>query len=68
MNRGSIIKEVSEKIGVQIVYIYSLPEEKVINNYHKYGFLRLPKKQERKLHRRYKPRYDKGCNFMYLKI
>ena len=62
------IETISKEIGAQIVYIYSLPEEKVINNYHKYGFMRLPKKQERQLHRRYKPRYDKSCIFMYLKI
>lgn len=60
-----IIKKVSKIIGLKIIYIFSLPEDKVINNYVKYGFARLDKRDERKLHRKIRPQYDKTCIFMY---
>lgn len=60
-----LIREVAESIGLKIIYIFSLPEEKVINNYYKYDFRRLESRYEKELHRRIKPGYDKNCIFMY---
>lgn len=60
-----IIEDISEKIGVSVLYIFALPEQKLIEHYQKYGFQRLPKKIERRIHRRIRPRYDNGCIFMW---
>lgn len=52
-------------IGVRILYIFALPYDRLISHYEKLGFIRLNKIQEREMHRRIKPRYDRGCIFMY---
>lgn len=59
-----IIKEVSNQVGVKIIYVFSLPSENLIKFYHKLNFQRLPRWVERKIHRRIKPNYDKNCIFM----
>ena len=56
---------VSEYIGVSTLYIYALPEEKLMAHYHKMGFSRLPPEQERFVQNHVKPKYDEGCIFMY---
>ena len=63
-----IVKNISQKVGVSILYIYALPYEDLINHYKTYGFVRLPKNEEIFLHKRIKPRYDKSCIFMYQKL
>ena len=60
-----IIVKASEVIGVRLVYIFALPYENLIKAYNEYGFQRLPKDAETKLHRRLKPEYDQSCIFMY---
>ena len=61
-----IVKKVQEMIGVKVLYIFALPEEKLINRYiDKYKFCRLDKVDEDNLHNRRKPRFDNGCIFMY---
>lgn len=63
------ILEISSEIGVAIVYIFALPEDDLINYYQKhYGFARLPKSLERRIHSRIRPRYDESCVFMYLTV
>ncbi len=57
--------EASAIVGAKYIYLFALPHDKLIDNYKSYGFLRLPKEQERQMHRRIKPAYDKGCIFMY---
>ncbi|MBR5341368.1 MAG: hypothetical protein IK151_05530 [Erysipelotrichaceae bacterium] len=63
-----IIYDVSEKIGVNLIYIFSLPFDALINRYSKYGFKRLSSDQEKALHKRVKPNYDTGCIFMYQEL
>lgn len=63
-----VIENAKEWIGIDIVYIYSLPEKTLIENYRKYGFSRLSSLQERKLHRRIRPRYDQDCIFMFRQL
>lgn len=63
-----IIEEVSKKIGINLIYIYSLPVNKLVSRYKKYGFKRLSLERENELHKRLKPIYDKGCIFMYQEI
>lgn len=56
---------VSEYIGVSTLYIYALPEERLIEHYRKMGFSRLPEEQEKFVQNHVKPKYDEGCIFMY---
>ena len=56
---------VSEYIGVSVLYIYALPEERLISHYRTMGFSRLPPAQENFVQRHVKPKYDEGCIFMY---
>ena len=60
-----LVNFMSKFIGVSILYIYALPEEKLIEHYKTMGFSRLPVKQEKFVHNHIKPRYDEGCIFMY---
>jgi hypothetical protein len=55
----------SEYIGVSTLYIYALPEDKLMNHYKKLGFSRLPEEQEKFVQNHVKPKYDEGCIFMY---
>ena len=59
------VHRTSEIVGVAIVYLFALPDERVIANYGRYGFSRLPEEDERLLHARVKPRYDSSCIFMF---
>ena len=63
-----IVFDVAEKIGVKMIYIFSLPIESLMARYSKYGFKRLTSKQEEELHKRLKPNYDEGCIFMYQEL
>ena len=60
-----IVKCIAKYIGVNSLYIYALPEQKLIEHYGKMGFSRLPPKQERFVQHHVKPKYDEGCIFMY---
>lgn len=63
-----LIQELSEYTGINLIMIYALPYSHLISFYETLGFLRLPKKSERRMHRRMKPSYDRGCIFMFQKI
>jgi len=52
-------------IGVNSLYIYALPEEKLIEHYKTLGFSRLPPEQEKFVYNHVKPKYDADCIFMY---
>ena len=70
---NDLIRPISEKaaehIGVKIIYIFALPNEKLIRLYaDRYGFARLDSASELKLHSRLKPSYDEDCIFMYQNI
>ena len=60
------VKQIQKHIGVKVLYIFALPEHKLIETYEsKYNFKRLDRVDEDKLHKRLKPRFDDGCVFMY---
>lgn len=63
-----LVQHVSEFIGVSTLYIYALPEEKLMAHYNKMGFTRLPEEQEKFVQSHVKPKYDEGCIFMYQTI
>ncbi|MCQ2050506.1 MAG: hypothetical protein MJZ22_05860 [Candidatus Saccharibacteria bacterium] len=60
-----IVQRISVYVGVNALYIYALPEEKLIEHYQTMGFSRLPEHQEKFVQRHVKPKYDEGCIFMY---
>ena len=51
--------------GVKALYIYALPEERLIEHYKSLGFRRLAPEKEKFVHQHVKPKYDNGCVFMY---
>ena len=51
--------------GVKALYIYALPEERLIEHYKSLGFRRLAPEKEIFVHQHVKPKYDNGCVFMY---
>ncbi len=59
------IEEVRKIVGVKILYCYALPHEKLIERYHLYGFTQLSSFQQRYIEKRFRPKYDRGCIFMY---
>ena len=61
-----LVYDVSKIAGVKMLYLFALPYEKLIKHYRKIGFCSLPREAEVRLHSRIKPRYDRGCKFMYL--
>lgn len=61
-----IVYLTAEFVGVNVLYIFALPYDNLINLYHKqYGFSRLNPVQEKMMHRRIRPNYDSQCIFMY---
>lgn len=62
------IKYLKTFVGIQAVYIYALPENKLIEHYKTMGFIRLDLQDEKFVHSHVKPKYDEGCIFMYQTI
>lgn len=60
-----LAQTMSRYIGANSLYIYALPDEKLIEHYEKMGFSRLPKQQEKFVQKHVKPQYDEGCIFMF---
>lgn len=59
------VKLAGEISAVQAIYIYSLPEEDLMNHYSDFGFSRLTEEEEKFIHENAKPSYDESCIFMY---
>lgn len=60
-----VVRRAADIVGIALLYIFSLPNERVIANYERYGFHRLPAEDEERIHSRLKPRYDQKCVFMF---
>lgn len=63
-----IAKYVSDFIGVNSLYIFALPYEKLIDYYQSLGFSRFPDSYETFLHSHIKPEYDEKCIFMFRQL
>ena len=63
-----IVRNVADLVGVRCLYIYALPEKRLIQYYNSLGFVRLPLDAEAFVHSHVKPAYDQGCIFMYQDI
>lgn len=61
-----IVSCISEWIGMQCLYVYALSKSKLISHYESLGFSRLDAEDEQFVYSHVKPRYDKGCVFMYM--
>jgi len=63
------VLKIQEYVGSAYLYIFALPEEKLMNHYCTMGFCRIKNKRlEKFIHRHIKPAYDKNCIFMYQQI
>ena len=60
-----LVLKFAESLGIYLLYIFALPQPKLIETYHDYGFQRLSDKAEGLLHKRLKPSYDESCIFMF---
>ncbi|HBB43542.1 MAG TPA: hypothetical protein DCZ74_08500 [Treponema sp.] len=60
-----IVNYIRSFSGVKSLYIYALPEDRLISHYEKMGFRRLTPEKEKFVHSHVKPKYDMGCIFMY---
>ena len=63
-----LVREISNYVGAEYIYIFALPYNKLMKHYNSMGFERVDRKLERFIHRHVKPSYDYGCIFMYQKI
>lgn len=63
-----LCQELASYVGAEILFLYALPYEPLMDYYSRLGFSRFNAKTERMLHRRIRPRYDKRCIFMYQKF
>ncbi|MBR4900821.1 MAG: hypothetical protein IKX48_06815 [Victivallales bacterium] len=59
------VTQLSEYLGIYMLYLFALPYKKLMSTYESYGFKRLPSLAEQELHKRIKPAYDQSCIFMY---
>ena len=60
-----LVRFIRTFVGAKALYIYALPEDKLINHYKEMGFTRLTDEQEKYVYTHVKPKYDDGCIFMY---
>lgn len=60
-----ISRFMAKYIGANSLYIYALPNDRLIQHYSTMGFSLLPEDQEKFVQSHVKPKYDAGCRFMY---
>lgn len=59
------VQHIQNFVAVKALYIYALPEDKLISHYQKLGFSRLDDEEEKFVHSHVKTKYDADCIFMY---
>lgn len=60
-----LVQEVSKYVGAKFLYIYALPQNKLMEHYKTMGFQMATIMMEKFVYRHVKPAYDRGCRFMY---
>ena len=64
-----IARRAAEIVGMRFLYIYALPQPRLISYYeNELGFQRLPEKLAKFLYERVKPDSDGGCVFMFQQL
>ena len=60
-----IVMQIREGIGAEYLYIYALPNDKLMAHYETMGFSKATKSVEKCVYRHVKPVYDTGCRVMF---
>lgn len=63
-----LIKYIGLYIGAAYLYIYALPEDRLMKHYKTMGFRYMSRQESKFIYRHVKPVYDQSCVFMYQKI
>lgn len=63
-----LTQSITEYIGAAYLYIFSLPNDKLMAHYETMGFSHTSEKMKRFVYSHVKPKYDKGCIFMWQKL
>lgn len=63
-----LVENISQYVGAGYLYIFSLPNDKLMAHYEKMGFRSFDKKKSHFVYSHVKPVYDRGCQFMVQKI
>ena len=63
-----LVQYISDFVGAELLYIYALPHDRLMEHYRTMGFETASKKVSRYLYRHVKPFYDRQCVFMYQAI
>ena len=60
-----LVRQASSLIGARLVCLYALPVARLIRYYETLGFRRLDAEKTKFVSSRVKPKYDRGCVFMF---
>lgn len=60
--------EITKYVGAAYLYIFALPDDKLMSHYETMGFGHTSEKMKRFIYSHVKPAYDKGCIFMWQKL
>lgn len=63
-----LVTEIAKYVGVAYLYIYSLPNNKLMEHYKTMGFSHASKQITQFIYSHVKPAYDSGCIFMWQKL
>ena len=63
-----LVREISNYVGAEFLYIFALPHDRLMEHYKTLGFQKASGKVERFVYSHVKPAYDKSCRFMLQKI
>lgn len=60
--------EITKYVGAAYLYIFALPDNKLMAHYETMGFSHTSEKMRRFIYSHVKPAYDEGCTFMWQKL
>lgn len=63
-----LVNQIVEYLGAAYLYIFALPNNKLISHYKTMGFTKGDKQMSKFIYSHVKPTYDQGCVFMYQKL
>ena len=63
-----VIDIVQKYIGIEYLYLFALPHEKLIQYYERLGFMNVPLRKRHYYNQHIRPQYDDNCIFMYTRL
>ncbi|MBR3600815.1 MAG: hypothetical protein IKL49_00590 [Lachnospiraceae bacterium] len=63
-----LVLEITKYVGAAYLYIFALPDDRLMAHYETMGFEHTSEKMKRFIYRHVKPVYDEGCTFMWQKL